>query len=324
MTIASCLTRMLSGAAVAAMFVVSPVVLKIDALGITVAQAVALAQVNPDPIDGPPDGPDGPGGPGCGDTCGPPDGPIDPPGGPIDPPVCDVDCGPPDGPIDPPPCEVDCGPPGGPIDPPPCEVDCGPPDGPIDTPENCETSKEGCEPAPVVFPSPGTSGSDDDDVVPPETSKYGTTQDDATKFAKGLSCQTPCTAVTNANGNVTLTLNSLGPDDEELVTTIVLRGTSVKVEVTANGKPATLYKFDGSGVGGFGYGYDTDRPVDSAILDFDNRVDAEAYVADLVSNTHAYYRYNEIEYERVMNEKIEAAWVSRSAWEAQNDKVNDE
>ena len=241
MTIASCLTRMLSGAAVAAMFVVSPVVLKIDALGITVAQAVALAQVNPDPIDGPPDGPDGPGGPGCGDTCGPPDGPIDPPGGPIDPPVCDVDCGPPDGPIDPPPCEVDCGPPGGPIDPPPCEVDCGPPDGPIDTPENCETSKEGCEPAPVVFPSPGTSGSDDDDVVPPVAGKDNTAKEDALEFAENLRCQTYCKVVVQRFGNVTITLTTDGPVDSDITTTVSLEGTSVDLTLAMPGsKPVNL------------------------------------------------------------------------------------
>ena len=197
MTIPSCLPRMLSGAAVAAMFVAAPFAMKFDASGMIVVPAVAFALTVPDIME-------------------PPIGPIEPPTG------CDINCGPPDGPIDPPACDVDCGPPIDPIDPNECEVDCLPPVDPID----CEQTIQGCKPEPVSLPVP-TGSDNDDDNLPPVVEEDDITQDQGMEFAKDLRCKTECKATVAADGDVTVTLASNGPGDTKIITSVSLEGTLV-------------------------------------------------------------------------------------------------
>ena len=206
-------SRILLSAAVAAVFVASPAVVKFDASGLGFfAGGAAFAQVPPDPIDPPPGV-----------------------GGPIDPPTCVEDCGPTGGPIDPPECEVDCGPTGGPIDPPACEVDCGPTVDPIDPPiETCETTKEGCKPEPVSVPV--QTGNDDDDepvLIPTKLPKAddAPTKAEVLEFVAGLECKTACTAAVSENGDLKVTLKSAGPEGATVVTTVKLESDTLEVRV---------------------------------------------------------------------------------------------
>ena len=224
MTNISCFARILSSAAVAAVFVASPVVVKFDASGAAfVATSAAFAQVLPDDLLQGSMGTAGPGGPGD-----QPNGPVGPTPDPVDPPI--VPGLPPVGP---------------PINPPTDPVD--PPIVPIQLPvSGCDdivttrSNSSACNPTPVAIPA--ATNSDNDDTETPVAQKPAKTPDEPTfqqvvieRVKEELRCQTACKAIVTVDGDVKITAKSKTLTGQDVKTIIFTDDTTVTVDMIIGG-----------------------------------------------------------------------------------------
>ena len=252
MTNISCFARILSSAAVAAVFVASPIVVKFDASGVGfVAPSAAFAQTLPNDPYAPPPLPDVP--PDTGEF--PTLDPFDPPTIPDVPPV-----GPP------------INPPTDPVDPPIVPVSG------CDDHVTTRSNSSACNPTPVAIPA--ATNSDNDDTETPVAQKPAKTPDKPTpqqdvieRVKEELRCQTACKATVTVDGDVKITAESKTETGQDVKTIIFTDDATVTVDMIIGGTTLSI-----GDTGPFGSQFDAQKAAFSLAQDVPLVIDATLHL----------------------------------------------